>query len=89
MDESGQGEYLTMNSRYFLLHWNHFDGAVTFWTQFDHPDQCAVSALNLEVRILPIYLLNCFWVYTNPFKCPIALKNKVKKGWKNKLKERN
>ena len=73
MDESGQGEYLTMNSRYFLLHWNHFDGAVTFWTQFDHPDQCAVSALNLEVRILPIYLLNCFWVYTNPFKCPFAL----------------
>ena len=23
-----------------------------------------VSALNLEVRILPISLLNCFWVYT-------------------------
>ena len=32
-----------------------------------------VSALNLEVRILPIYLLNCIWVYTNPFKCPFAL----------------
>ena len=38
-----------------------------------------VSALNLEVRILPISLLNCFWVYTNPFKCPIVLKNKLKR----------
>ena len=46
-----------------------------------------VSARNLEVRILPIYLLNCFWVHTtNPFKCPIALKNQLKRLKKNRRK---
>ena len=50
MVKNGQVQYLTMNSRHFLLAITHFDKAAIFWTQLDHPDQCAKVLLQLLFR---------------------------------------